>query len=233
MASIKDAVEESISDDYAIVKYFLFAIPVFICYLLFAQGNMGLFYFLGFLTGLMLISILISCINNVRNGQNYVLPTFNIFKFGVTAFKALFAVGPILGIGLFLGNLIARIQIPIPLANIQLIYAIIVWLIIGSIIVTSLIIYAKTEHIKDAYNFGLISNTCIDILVAIIFYLPQLILVDVIIVGAAAYIFAITVGLNNPVFIYLCCMALIMNISVTGNYFAQLDYEIVPREENN
>ncbi len=233
MASIKDAVEESITDNLAFVKYFLYAIPVFICYLLFNQGNMGWFYFLGFFTLLMLISILIICIYNVRNGQNYVLPTFNIITFGVTAFKAIFAVGPILGLGLWLGKLIASIQIPIPLPNIQLIYAIIVWLIIGSIIITSLILYSKTQHIKDAYNLTLISNTCIDILIAIIFYIPQLILVNGLIVGIIAYLFAVFFTLENPIFIYLCCMALIMNVAITGDYFAQIDYEIVPRDENN
>ena len=35
MASIKDAVEESITDDFSFIKYILYAIPVFICYLLF------------------------------------------------------------------------------------------------------------------------------------------------------------------------------------------------------
>ena len=233
MASIKDAVEESITDDFAFIKYFLYAIPIFICYMLFSQGNMGWFYFLGFFTLLMLITILIQCIYNVRNGQNYVLPTFNIITFIVSAFKAIFAVGPILGLGLWLGSLIASIKIPIPLPNIQLIYAIIVWLIVGSIIVTSLILYSKTQKIKDAYNIALISNTCIDILIAILFFIPQLALVNGLIFGTIAYLFAVFLSLENPIFIYICCMALAINVAITGNYFAQIDYELVPRENNN
>ena len=233
MASIKDAVEESLSDNLAFVKYFLYAIPVFICYLLFKQGNMGWFYFLGFFTLLMLITILIKCTNNVRNGQDYVLPTFNIIDFCVSAFKALFAAGPVLGISYWIGSMIAAIKIPIPLANIQIIYAVIVWLIIGSIAITSLILYAKNEKIFDAYNFTLISNICIDVLVAILFYIPQLLLVNALIVGTIAYLFGVFFNLENPVFIYLCCMSLIMNLAITGNYFAQIDYELVPRDENN
>ena len=233
MASIKDAVEESITDDFAFIKYILYAIPIFICYMLFSQGNMGWFYFLGFFTLLMLITILIQCIYNVRNGQNYVLPTFNIITFIVSAFKAIFAVGPILGLGFWLGSLIASIKIPIPLPNIQLIYAIIVWLIVGSIIVTSLILYSKTQKIKDAYNIALISNTCIDILIAILFFIPQLALVNGLIFGTIAYLFAVFLSLENPIFIYICCMALAINVAITGNYFAQIDYELVPRENNN
>ena len=233
MASIKDAVEEAINDDFAFVKYFLYAIPVFICYILFSQGNMGWFYFLGAFTVLMLISILITCIYNVRNGQNYVLPTFNIITFCITAFKAIFAIGPILGLGLWIGNMLVAIKIPIPVPNIQLIYAIIVWLILGSIIITSLILYSKTQHLKDAYNFVLISNTCMDILVAIIFFIPQLLLVNGLFIGIIAYLFAVFLSLENPIFIFLCSMALAINVAITGNYLAQIDYELVPRDNNN
>lgn len=233
MASIKDAMDEAITDKYAFIKYFIYAIPVFICYQLFSIGNMGWFYFLGFFTVLMLVTILIQSIHNVRNGNNYVLPTFNIFSFGLSAFKALFAIVPVTGIGIWLGKILVGIQIPIPLDNIQLIYSIIVWFILGSIMITSLILYAKTEHIKDAYNLVLISNTCIDILIAILFFIPQLILVNAIIVGVIAYVFAVFWNLGNPVFIYICCMALVMNIVIMGNYFAQIDYEIVARDEDN
>ena len=233
MASIKDALEESITDDYALVKILIYALPVYICYNLFSQGNMSMFYVIGFFTILMMVSILITCINNVRNGKNYVMPSFNIFKFSLTAAKALLALGPITFLGLYLGKILSGIQILIPLTNVQLIYSIIVWLIISSIIITSTIIYSKTEIIKDAYNFNLISNTCIDILLAILFYIPQLLLVNTIILGSIAYIFLISVGIDNPIFIYLSCMMLIMNISITGNYFAQIDYELIPRDEVN
>ncbi len=233
MASIKDAVEEAITDNLAFVKYFLYAIPVFICYIMFSQGNMGWFYVFGFFTLLMLITVLIQCIYNVRNGKNYVLPTFNILTFIVSAFKALFAVGPLLGLALWIGNLLISISIPIPVPNIQLIYAIIVWLILGSIIVTSLILYSKTQRIKDAYNITLISNTCMDILVAIIFFIPQLLLVNGLIVGIITYLFGVFLSLDNPFYIFLCCMALAINIAITGNYLAQIDYEIVPRDNNN
>lgn len=233
MASIKDAMDEAFTDKSALVKYVIYALPVFICFQLFNIGNMAWFYFIGFFTVLMLLTILIQSIHNVRNGNNYVLPTFNIFNFAFSAMKALFAVIPVTGVGLWLGNLLIGIQIPIPVQNIQLIYAIIVWLILGSIMVTSLILYAKTEHIKDAYNFVLISNTCIDILISILFFIPQLIIVNVIVVGLIAYLFGVFFNLGNPVFIYLCCMALAMNVVITGNYFAQIDYEIVARNEDN
>ena len=161
------------------------------------------------------------------------MPTFNIITFCITAFKAIFAIGPILGLGLWIGNMLVAIKIPIPVPNIQLIYAIIVWLILGSIIITSLILYSKTQHLKDAYNLVLISNTCMDILVAIIFFIPQLLLVNGLFIGIIAYLFAVFLSLENPIFIFLCSMAIAINVAITGNYLAQIDYELVPRDNNN
>ncbi len=233
MASIKDALEESITDDKAFIKYLLFAIPVFISYELFTKGNMGMFCFVGFLTAIILLGLLVECIHNVRNGNNHVLPTFNIFTFGYTILKTVISVAPMLGIGLFVGKILTGIQIPIPVPNVQLVYTIIVWLIIGAIVISSLIIFAKTQKVKDAYNLKLISDTCIDILVAIIFFIPQLILLNGLILGAVAYLFTIFWEINCALFVFICCIALVQNIVITGNYLAQIDYEIIARDENN
>ena len=233
MASIKDALDEVINDDHSFIKLVVYTIPVCISYMLFSIGNMGWFYFTAGITTIILLTLLIKTINNVRNGENYVLPDWNIFSFGISAFKSIFAVMPISGLCVWAGLKLTQIQIPIPVQNIQLIYSIIVWLILGSIMITSLILYSKTEKIKDAYNFSLISETCIDMLLGIIFYSVQLIVLDVIFIGTFAYLFSLFWHLNNPVFIFICCFAIPSSIAITGNYLAQMDYEIVAREENN
>ena len=235
MASIKDALEESINDNLAVVKYILYAVPVFFSYTFFNKGNMEAFFMLGSITTLMLATVLIEIIYNVRTSQNRVLPDFNIFTFCGTSLKTIFALGPLLGLGLWGGNMLCNIQIPIaiPNINVQLIYSIIVWLIIGSIILTALILFAKTKKIKDAYNLKLIANTCIDFLLAMLFYIPQLIILNGLAIGCIAYVFAIFLTLDNPIFIFICSLAFVINIAITGNYLAQVDYDVVPRENNN
>ena len=232
MASVKDALEESLSERFAFIKYFIYAIPVFISYILFHKGNMVMFYMIAPLTFLMLATILIIAIRNVGTGNNYVLPTFNIIEFIISAIKAILALGPIFAISIIAGIMLCNINIPVAIPNIQLIYTIIVWVILGSIMLTSLIVYSKEERILDAYNFILISNSCMDILIAIIFFIPQLVIVNGLLLGTIAYLFWVFFTLENPVFIYICSMALVMNIVITGHYLAQMDYENIARAKN-
>ena len=232
MASIKDAIEESISEQFVFVKYFIYAIPVFISYILFSKGNMGMFFVFAPLTFLMLATILIKTINNVCNEKNNILPTYNIFEFAWSAIKAVFAICPIFALCIWAGIMLTGIEIPVAIPNIQLIYTITIWLIFGSIMLTSLIIYARKEQIIDAYNFLIISNSCIDILIAMIFFIPQLLIVNGLILGTIAYLFWIFFTLENPIFIFICSMGLVINIVATGHYLAQMDYENIAKENN-
>lgn len=225
MASIKDAFDNAIADKMAFVKYFIYSIPVYFSYEFFSKGNTDWFLYLSALTLLMLLTILVICIKNTRNGKNELLPDFNIISFIKTALKTLTALGPITAVCIILGHYLVKIQIPIPVDNIQLIYSIIVWLILSSIILTSLMIFAKNESIKEAYNLVLISNCCIDVLIAVIFFIPRLVLINLVFVGVIAYIFGIFWNFSNPIFIFICSLALVINVAITGDYLAQLDYE--------
>ena len=59
MASIKDAFDESFQDTHAIIKYIIFALPVFYCIYLYTNNNMGGFWTMATITFLMLFGILI------------------------------------------------------------------------------------------------------------------------------------------------------------------------------
>lgn len=234
MASIIDAIEETLHDEHSLAKFIIYAIPVLGTYALFYVGNMGWFYFLGFLTALMLLTILIKTINNVRNSKNHVLPTFNVFTFAYSSIKAIFAVLPVSGLCIWAGIKLAGIQIPIALPYIQTIYATIVWLLLGSIMITSLIIYSKNEKISDAYNFNLIQRTCVDILFALIGFVPQIILFNALIIGIVVYLFKVfNISYDNPILVIVVAFSLIISIPISGNYFAQIDWEQITREEEH
>ena len=229
MASIKDALEESLADRVSWLKYVIYAIPVFVSYILFSKGIMAWFWFLAPLTALMLLTVLVQVINNVRNGKNYSLPTFNIIDFVVAYVKVIFSIVPVWGLCAWGATALAKIQIPIPVSNIQMIYAAIIWLIFGAIMVTSLISYAKTQKVLDAYNLKTISNNCIDVLIAFLFFIPQTVVLNGIILAVICYLFGVFWNLENLVFIFICAMLITINIAVTGNYLAQIDYETISR----
>lgn len=226
MASILDAIDETRHDSHAFIKIILYTIPVLLTYVLFNIGNMGWFYFVGSLTFLMLVTILVKTINNVRNSKNYVLPTFNLFTFVYSSIKAVIALGPVFGVGIWLGVKLSNIQMPVNIPHFQTIYLIIIWAIISSILLTSLIFYSKTEKISDAYNFNLIQAHCIDILTAIIYFIPQIAIFNIIIVGSVAYLlYVFKQPFDHPILIIACALALVISVPICGNYFAQIDWE--------
>ncbi len=233
MASIMDAIEETTHDGHAFIKIFLYTIPVLITYVLFFVGNMGWCYFVGTLTLLMLLTILIKTINNVRNSKKYVLPTFNIFTFCYSTFKAIFAVVPVFALCIWLASKVAGYQWPINIPYFQITYSTLVWLIFGSIMATSLILYSKTEKIADAYNFKLIQQHCIDILVAVIYYVPQIAVFNVLIIGTVAYLlYVFKQPIDHPLLVVAIAVALVLSVPITGNYFAQIDWEQVTTRES-
>ena len=233
MASIKDALEESVSDGGAWIKFVLYSIPVFITYALFSIGNMSWFWIAAPITGLLLLTILSLVINNVRNGKNYSLPSFNPFEFAATFVKLIFAMGPVCALCSWAAFALSKIPIPVPIPNIQLVYSIIVWLIFGAIMLTSLMNFSKTQKITDAYDMKVICDSCVEVLVAFLFYIPQILFVNGIFFGVVCYLFGIFWSLNNNVFIFICAMAIVINITITGNYLAQMDYETMVRNNNN
>ena len=65
-----------------------------------------------------------------------------------------------------------------------------------------------------------------------IFFIPQLLIVNGLILGTIAYLFWIFFTLENPIFIFICSMGLVINIVATGHYLAQMDYENIAKENN-
>ena len=97
MASIIDAFEESFHDNHALTKFIIFAIPVYYCVDLYSKND-DAFWFVSALVFILLFGFMLKCTSNVRNGKNYVMPSFNIFSMFWSGIKGLVAIGPILAI---------------------------------------------------------------------------------------------------------------------------------------
>lgn len=226
MASIIEAVENVVQDKHSFIKCVFYAIPVVGAYKLFSIGNMPMFYFLSVVTILMLMTIVIKVFRNIRENNNAVLPSFNLFTFIWSAFKLIFALGPITALCIWGGIKLTQIQIPIPLPNMQIIYSVIVWLILGGIIVTALILYSKKESLKDAYNLKLISDNCISVLFALLLYIPQIAILNGLLIGSIVYLlYVFKQPMDHIALIIVSALSICASAAITGDYFAQIDYE--------
>ena len=231
MASIIDAVQEAINDDMSMLKYFVFAIPVFFSIYLYNSGNYSGFWIIASMTFILLFGFLIECTANVRNGKNHILPSFNIFIMFWAGIKGIIAIGPSIAINIWLAAFIcSRFTIADP--NVDGVIKGLVYAVFITLILTSYLLYANNFKIADAYNLKVITDASVDVLIAILFFIPQLIIANAIITGSITYVFWLILGIPNPICTFFWCMVLIFNLAIIANYLAQVDYEVMGVKEN-
>ena len=237
MASIKDAFEESIQDHNAILKYILFAIPVYYCthlYMNSSKGDLTAFWVFSFLTYILLFGFMAKCTANVQNGEDHVLPSFNVASIFWEGIKGTIALGPSIAVNCWLAMYVCGwIETYIPEPNTLMAFKFAIWGLFISIIFTGYLCYARNFKITDAYNFKVISESCADILIAMIFMVPQILAADALVVSPVTYIIWLFFGLPHPIAIFFWCAVGVFNLAMIGHYLAQIAYENITTKENN
>lgn len=226
MASIKESFFDALNEDFSILKIAIYSVPVNICANLFLSGKMSEFYFFSFLTVVLLLGLLTQGINNVRMNRREIL-TLNAKSLLISLLKTFVAVVPqVLFWGFVSYWIISNISIPIDYPQVPLIFNIVVISIAFSFVLTSYMSFAKYLDIKQAFNYKVILDSCIDVLISFIFFIPQLLIANVILVGPVAYLFYLfKLPFTHWGFVLFASLASIVNISIMANYLAQASYE--------
>ncbi len=231
MASIKDAFEESFHDHHALTKYFIFAIPVYYCVDLYSKND-STFWAVCAAVFILLFGFMIKCTSNVRNGKNYVLPSLNIFSMFWAGIKGLVALGPIIAVCSWAAFYICSfLSGYFTDPNSMKVWYFIVWGLFASFMLTGYLCYARRFKISDAYNLKTISNSSVDVFAGVLFMIPQILIVNAIIAGPITYIIWLFFGIPHPIAVFFWSMCLILNLSITGHYLAQIDYEAIATDE--
>ena len=232
MASMKDAVEDSFQENSSIIKYIIYAIPLFLI-IYYADFESLVYQILAVLTVLLLFGFMLTCTYNVRKGNNVVLPSFNIFAVMWRGLKGLVALIPMGLIAYFASiALTGVINQNVADEGIAGVACNIIYCIFASLTFTSYLLYSHRFKILDAYNVKTLFKYCIDILLAFFFMLILLALVDVIIVVPITYVIWLFMGLPNPVAIFFWCVVGVLNLALAGDYLAQISYEKIEVKEN-
>ncbi len=227
MASIIDSFQEAINDRLAYVKIIVYAIPVYILVQLYYAGNMTQFIFWASVFGLLYLGLMSQGICNVRMNRTDIL-TFNPLKILISLFKSAIVLVPqglVLG---FIGHWLVMLltSIPIEIPNYVIIVTSVVWVIIGSILLTSFLSFAKYQRIQEGYNFKIICESCIDVFISALFFFPQLAVVDLIVFGPIHVLFNhFGIPQSNWGYVAFLSIVIIINFSMLTNYFAQSAYE--------
>lgn len=233
MASVIDAFNDALGEENAIVKIVLYAIPVFLCAYLYIQKNMLLFNICCIPTLLILAALLSAGICNIRANKRIIL-ILNPIKLFTIIISLLLGVIPIGTVLVIFGlSIITFVKIPFDFPHFPLIFKSIVGLFVGSIILTSYLSFSKNLNIKSAYDIKAIYSSSIDILICILFLIPQLAIINGILIGSVWYVlFCFHIPINNLPFIFYCSAIFILNISILSSYFAQISYELIKGKDD-
>lgn len=226
MASIIDSFSEALNDRLALLKFVIYAIPVYIVANQFMLGKMAYVQIWGGIAALIYIALLTQAINNVRMSRTEIL-TLNPLKLLKALVKALLVLVPhvlVFGYVGYLANEILVFNVGVPHFN--LILHIIIWAILGSIVLTSYLSFAKYLRVSQGYNYKAIAEACVDVFISLLFYSPQLLLALAILIAPIWYILSILhISLNHWSFVVYCSIVFVIFISIMANYFAQSAYE--------
>ena len=228
MALITDAINDALNEKVLILKLVLYAVPVFFCANAYVNDNMQFFYASLIPVVIYLLTLLSSGIASISSNKCEIF-TLNIFSLIPTVIKLFIALTPQLLLLSFLGYMLtANIKIPTEITALPLVFKIVVWSFLFSIWFTSYLAFSKKLDIKNAYNLKIVSDSSVDVLVNMLFLIPQLCMVNGILAGFAWYVFFFfKIPINNPFFIFYCSMLVLLNILILSSYFAQLSYEII------
>ena len=233
MASMIDAYRDAFSEDFAYLKFVLFAIPVYFVFHFYSIGQIAMFNTFAPILGILIFGLFTQAIYNVKANRKEVL-TINPIEFIFGLIKTLVVMVPNLLIFGTIGYYVTRYNFPVQgVPHFNDIFHIIVWLICGSIILTSYLAFAKFQSIKQGFNYKVIFESCADVFLQLLFMIPQLAIVNLLLVGPVAYLyFFFKVPFEHWTFAAYCSCVFVINISVLGNYFAQISTEHVKGDDS-
>lgn len=228
MASIVDSFREVLSDRLAILKLIILAIPAVYVYSLYLGASVNHdysgFYQMLYITLFIYFGVLARVTNNVVNERDFVLPSFNPLPVLFDGIKGLLAILPSALISCLLANYVCSFINIVMWVDITL--KSLIWLVVASIIITSFLMYSSSGKILDAFNVKVLFEKAGDIIVMLIFFIIQLVVINIPTTAFIGYTLLILFGFG-PLFNFYVALAIVFNICVMGHYFGQMHYETI------
>lgn len=232
MSSVTEAFSDSIMERAAIVKIFLYAIPVFLTATSFIAGDTVAFNFWKIFTAIIFFGALTFGIYNVKHKHEAVL-TLNPIDIVMSIIKAAIVVVPHAFVWYYAGLYVLKIFPKLDLPYFDIILQSLVWALVGSIIMTAYMCFAVNLQIPQGFNLKKIFSSGADIFVCVFFFIPQLLIADAIIIAPVMYVFTfLEFPLTHWGFVWYCSMVAVINLSVFANYLAQATFEHIQLDDD-
>jgi hypothetical protein len=226
MASIIDSFRDVFVDKFSFFKILALACPLYYSYQVYMQSKSGFFWFscVAGVTLFFMLGFFIRIINNMLNDCNSVLPSLNPFILGFVALKGVLAILPVTWISVWLANYVCSMIYIVPWLDTTL--KVYIWLVVVSVVLTTLLMFCTKEKIQDSYNMKLLSKASGDMILSLVFFVIQLVILNLPTTGFLGYTLLILFG-QGSFFNFFVALAVVFNVAVAAHYMAQVHYELL------
>lgn len=228
MASIKEAYDSTIGENFTGLKLLLWAIPMGYCRNLLVDGTSG---FMGTIIisvfFLLLLGFLAESANNACEKKPELVPGINIFSMALNGIKSMVALSVYFAIAFF-GTQIACNYINLGEHTVlDMSLKILIGLLFYSIPVSGFAIYCRKLDIFEAYNIKKLLFILGETFMMFSYLIIKLGLLTAVVVGFITYLFWLFVGLDNYLINYIWAITIMYNLVIGTNYIAQFSEEFM------
>lgn len=233
MASIKEAYDSTIGENFTGLKIILWAIPLTMFRNMLHGGSLSFFEFCfcaAFL--LILLGLLAESANNALEKKPVLVPGLNLIMLAINGLKTIFGVGIYVAIAYILGNLLCGfVNIESPVLTMS--SHIIIWLLVISLPLTGFMLFIRKLDLFAAFNLKKLTFLIGDSFIMFPYLIIKLGLISALIIGFISYMFWLFVGLENSLINYIWSIAILYNLIIATNYIAQFTEETIVTYEKN
>ena len=229
MASIKEAYDSTIGESFTGLKLLLWAIPLSYCRDIVASGHYD------FISGcivavfaVLLLGFLAESANNASIKKEVLIPGINLLSMAYNGLKTILALGVYTAIAYFGGTFLCGLfDISADHAVLDMTAKIIIWLLLIAIPASGFIIYLRKLSLIDAYNIKRLGQVMGDTFIMFSYLIVKLGILTTLVIGFISYLFWMFVGFDNYLISYIWSIAILYNLVIGVNYFAQYSEELI------
>lgn len=225
MASLKEAYDSTIGESFTGLKLIIWAIPLYICRMMYLEHNTALLTIFGSIFVLLLIGFITESAFNVIDKKPELVPGINLLSMAFTGLKTLMAMAIPLTVAYILGSVIDPfIKIADP--TWKMTAQIFMWFFLAALPVSTYIVFIRRLSIFESFNIKKIMVAYGDAFMTFSYLIVKLYIFAIVIIGFITYMFWLFVGLDNWLINFIWCIAVMYNLVIAANYLAQLSEEV-------
>ncbi len=222
MASIIEAFDSTIKENLAVIKIFLWALPVTACVSMQKtfMGNL-----LALVTAILLVGCVTTISHNIIKKEGKLIPGINVLQYGLTGVITIAVMLPFVLLGAGVNMLITSlVKVPSPVWSLTI--QVLSLLLAASCVLASYVVYVRRLNPIEAFNLKKYFIGFGEVFLSFSYLVIKLAVCSVVLIGFFMYLFSMFLGFENVIWIYVLAAFFVFYSFIAANYMAQVSEEL-------